>query len=47
MARKKWTEREYRAFREWQERFDRPYWWMLAAVIGLPVFAVVLGAMTK
>lgn len=43
--RRKWNDREHRAFKNWEARFDRPYWWMLAAVIVLPVCALVLGAM--
>jgi hypothetical protein len=47
VMRQKWSEREYRAFKEWEKRFDRPLRWMLAVAIGLPVVGVVLGAMTK
>jgi hypothetical protein len=43
--RRKWNHREHRAFKAWEQRFDRPYWWMLAAMIGLPICAFVLGAM--
>jgi hypothetical protein len=43
--RRKWNNREHRAYKAWEARFDRPYWWMLAAVIGLPICAFVLGAM--
>jgi hypothetical protein len=43
--RRKWNNRELVAFKAWEARFDRPYWWMLAAVIGLPVCAFVLSAM--
>jgi hypothetical protein len=47
MARRKWTEREYQAFKEWEKRFDRPIWWMLGVVIFLPAFGLLLSAMTK
>jgi hypothetical protein len=47
MPRRKWTQREYAAFKEWEKRFDRPLWWMLAVAICLPVFAIMLSAMTK
>ena len=43
--RHKWNDREHRAFKDWEARFDRPYWWMLAAVIVLPACALILGAM--
>jgi hypothetical protein len=43
--RHKWNNRELTAFKAWEQRFDRPYWWMLAVVIGVPVCAFVLGAM--
>jgi len=43
----KWSERELRSFKEWEKRFDRPLWWMLAVVIFLPLFRVVLTAMTN
>lgn len=44
---RKWNAREYSAFKEWERRFDRPLWWMLVVVIGLPVAGVLLSAMTK
>jgi hypothetical protein len=44
---RKWSEREYRAFKAWEKGFDRPLSWMLVLVIGLPIVGVVLGAMTK
>jgi hypothetical protein len=44
---RKWTEREFRAFKQWERRFDRPLWWMLLAVIGLPTIGLLLGALTK
>ena len=47
MPRRKWTQREYAAFKGWEKRFDRPFWWMLAVAICLPVFGIMLGAMTK
>ncbi len=34
--RRKWNSRELNAFKVWEGRFDRPYWWMLAAVIAFP-----------
>jgi hypothetical protein len=39
--------RQFRAFKKWEKRFDRPYWWMLGVAIVLPAIAIVLGAMTK
>jgi hypothetical protein len=42
----KWSGRELRAFKEWEKKFDRPLWWMLAVVIFLPIVGVVLAAMT-
>jgi hypothetical protein len=44
---RKWSEREYLAFKEWEKKFDRPLWWLLAVAIGLPTFGVMLGAMTR
>jgi hypothetical protein len=44
---RKWSEREFRTFREWEKRFDRPLWWMLLAAIGLPTIGVLLGALTR
>jgi hypothetical protein len=44
---RKWTEREFKAFKEWEKRFDRPVWWMLAVAICLPILGIVLSAMTK
>ena len=41
----KWTKREFEAFKEWEKRFDRPIWWMLATVICLPVLGMLLVAM--
>jgi hypothetical protein len=43
----KWTRRQFKAFKEWEKRFDRPIWWMLAVAVGLPILGIVLGAMTK
>jgi hypothetical protein len=43
----KWTEREFKAFKKWEKRFDRPIWWMLAVAVGLPILGTVLSAMTK
>jgi hypothetical protein len=43
----KWTKREFEAFKEWEKRFDRPIWWMLAAAIFLPILGIALAAMTK
>jgi hypothetical protein len=45
--RRKWNEREFRAFKQWEKRFDRPLWWILLAAIGLPIMGVLLGALTK
>jgi hypothetical protein len=47
MPRRKWTQREYAAFKEWEKRFDRPLWWVLAVAICLPGFGIMLSAMTK
>jgi hypothetical protein len=47
VPRRTWTKREYAAFKDWEKRFDRPLWWMLAVVILLPIFGIVLSAMTK
>jgi hypothetical protein len=44
---RKWTEREFKAFKKWEKRFDRPIWWMLAVAIFLPVLGILLSAMTK
>jgi hypothetical protein len=44
---KKWSEREYLAFKEWERGFDRPLWWLFAVAIGVPIVGVVLGAMTN
>jgi hypothetical protein len=35
------NERQFEAFQEWQRRFDRPYLWMLAAVIILPIIGLL------
>jgi hypothetical protein len=43
----KWTKREFEAFKNWERRFDRPIWWMLAVAIFLPIIGIMLGAMTK
>jgi hypothetical protein len=47
VVKRKWTEREFRAFKEWEKGFDRPLWWALAVTVALPVFGVLLGAFTK
>jgi hypothetical protein len=43
----RWTEREFEKFKEWEKRFDRPLWFLLFAVVALPIFGLVLSAMTK
>jgi hypothetical protein len=47
VMKRKWTEREFKAFKEWEKRFDRPIWWMLAVAICLPILGIMLSAMTK
>jgi hypothetical protein len=47
VMKRKWTQREYEAFKQWEKGFDRPIWWMLAVAICLPMFGILLGAMTK
>jgi hypothetical protein len=44
---KKWSEREYQAFKDWEKKFDRPMWWLLGVAVGMPTIGVLLGAMTK
>ena len=39
--------RVYQAFKEWEKRFDRPIWWILAVVVFLPMFGIALSAMTN
>ena len=41
------TEREFQDFKKWEKRFDRPIWYMIFAVLALPIFGIVLSAMTK
>jgi uncharacterized membrane protein YdjX (TVP38/TMEM64 family) len=43
----KWTQREFKAFKEWEKRFDRPIWWMLAVTVCLPILGILLTAMTN
>jgi hypothetical protein len=44
---RKWTQREFEAFKKWEKGFDRPIWWMLAVAICLPILGILLSAMTK
>jgi hypothetical protein len=28
----KWSEREYRAFKEWEKKFGAPLWWLVPSL---------------
>ena len=38
---------DHRAFKEWEKRFDRPYWWLLIAVIVIPLSATAFSYFSK
>ena len=43
----KWTDKEFKAFKRWEKRFDRPLWWMLGFVICLPIVGLVVSQLVR